>query len=253
MDPGRSVIRDGAVWVEGDRVVRTGPGGEPGPDEEVHAFPRHVLLPGLVNAHTHVAGAIFRGLLEDRPNHFYGFALPMEHFLDAGTVHALSMVGIAETMLAGCTTINDMFHFPESTAKAAAQLGTRAQIAQKVYDVDLPRVGNGVREYSASRGMAKLEANVRLYEAWHMRAGERIGVRFGLHAADTCSPELQRAVAAEAERRRAGIHTHVAQTAGERDYIRERYRKSSVALLDDNGVLGPNTLAVHLLFATTLT
>ena len=249
MDPERSVIRDGAVWIEDDRIVRTGPGGEPTPDEEVHDFPRHVLLPGLVNAHTHVAGAIFRGLLEDRPNHFYGFALPKEQFLDADTVHALSMVGIAETMLAGCTTINDMFHFPEATAKAAAQLGTRAQIAQKVYDVDLPRVGDGVREYSSSRGMAKLEANVRLYETWHLRAGEKISVRFGLHAADTCSPELQRAVAAEAESRRAGIHTHVAQTAGEHNYIRERYHKSSVALLHDNGVLGPNTLAVHLLFA----
>lgn len=249
MDPGRSVIRDGAVRVEDDRVVQVGTDSEPRHGEEVHAFPRHVLLPGLVNAHTHVAGAIFRGLLEDRPNHFYGFALPMEHYLDAESVHVLSMLGIAETLLAGCTTINDMFHFPEATARAAAHLGTRAQIAQKVYDVDLPRVGDGVHEYSLSRGMAKLEANVRLYETWHQHAGERIGIRFGLHAADTCSPELQRAVVTEAERRGAGMHTHVAQTAGERDFIRERYNKSSVALLDDNGVLGPNTLAVHLLFA----
>jgi len=255
MDAERRVIRDGVVWVEDDRVVRVGTDGElrqgegEGEDEEVHSFPRHVLLPGLVNAHTHVAGAIFRGLLEDRPNHFYGFALPMEHYLDADSVQVLSMLGIAETLLAGCTTINDMFHFPEATARAAAQLGTRAQIAQKVYDVDLPRVGDGVRDYSLGRGMAKLEANVRLYETWHLRESERIAVRFGLHAADTCSPELQRAVVVEAERRGAGVHTHVAQTAGERDFIRERYGKSSVALLDDNGVLGPGTLAVHLLFA----
>jgi 5-methylthioadenosine/S-adenosylhomocysteine deaminase len=249
MDPGRTVIRNGAVWVEDDRVVRVGTDGDPRPSTETHEFPRHVLLPGLVNTHTHVAGAIFRGLLEDRPDHFYGFALPMERHLDADSVHVLSMLGIAETLLAGCTTINDMFHFPEATARAAAQLGTRAQIAQKVYDVDLPRIADGAREYSPGRGMAKLEANVRLYETWHLRAGERIGIRFGLHASDTCSPQLQRAVVAEAERRGAGMHTHVAQTAGERDFIRERYHKSPVALLEDNGALGPNTLAVHLLFA----
>jgi 5-methylthioadenosine/S-adenosylhomocysteine deaminase len=72
-----------------------------------------------VNAHTHVAGAIFRGQLEDRPNNFYGYALPMEQHLDADAIHVLSRLGIAELLLSGCTTMNDMFHHAAETARAA--------------------------------------------------------------------------------------------------------------------------------------
>jgi 5-methylthioadenosine/S-adenosylhomocysteine deaminase len=245
MAPTAGAVRSGAVAVEDGRIVAVGRAGEVH-GEEVWRFPRHVILPGLVNAHTHVAGAVFRGLLEDREDSFHGFALPMERHLDPEAILVLSRLGIAEVLLAGCTTFNDMFHHAAETARAAAEAGVRAQVAQKTYDADLPGIGRGRREYSLDRGMRKLAENVSLYEEWQGSADGRIGVRFGAHAADTCSPELLKEIVAAVDARGAGIHTHVAQGLAEYEYLRDRYGKGSVEFLDDNGVLGTSTVAVHL-------
>lgn len=64
---------------------------------------------------------------------------------------------------------------------------------------------------------------VELYQTWHGAAGGRTGVRFGAYAADTCSPELLRAISTAAETRGAGIHTHAAQSRLEDDYLWERH------------------------------
>jgi 5-methylthioadenosine/S-adenosylhomocysteine deaminase len=248
MDAMLDVLRNGAVAIEGNQIVDVGPAGDVTGDE-IRRFPRHVLLPGIVNAHTHVAGAIFRGQLEDRPNHFYGYAMPMERHLDADAIHVLSRLGIAELLLSGCTTMNDMFHHAAETARAAAEAGIRAQIAHKTYDVDLPGVGQGRRDYSLERGMRKLGQNVELHERWHGAANGRIEIRFGAHAADTCSPDLHRKIVAEARAQGAGIHTHVAQGRSEHEYLHDRYGQSSVRFLEDNGVLSRSTVAVYLLYA----
>jgi 5-methylthioadenosine/S-adenosylhomocysteine deaminase len=244
------VIRNGAVLIEGDVVKEIGTAAElAGRGTEVLRFPRHVLLPGLVNGHTHVAGSVFRGLLEDRPNHFYGFALPMEAYVGPEDIYTLSMLGIAEQMLAGCTTINDMFHHSAETARAVYEAGIRAQIAHKVFDADLPLIGKGHHEYTLSEGDRRLEENVRLYEQWNGRDGGRIVIRFGAHAADTCSPELLERIRTEADQRGAGVHTHVAQSQREHDYVTATFGCGSVELLRRYGMLGPSTIAVHLLFA----
>jgi 5-methylthioadenosine/S-adenosylhomocysteine deaminase len=250
MDAKLDVIRNGAVAIEGNQIVEVGPASDVIGDE-IRRFPRHVLLPGIVNAHTHVAGAIFRGQLEDRPDNFYGYAMPMEQHMDADAIHVLSRLGIAELLLSGCTTMNDMFHHAAETARAATEAGIRAQIAHKTYDVDLPGIGQGRRDYSTERGVRKLGQNVELYEKWNGAADGRIEVRFGAHAADTCSPGLHRKIVTEARARGAGIHTHVAQGRSEHEYLRDRYSQSSVRFLEDNGVLDQSTVAVHLLYADT--
>jgi 5-methylthioadenosine/S-adenosylhomocysteine deaminase len=250
MDPKLGTIRDGAVLIEGDSVTNVGPAaGIDRTDATVASFPSHVLLPGLVNGHTHVAGCVFRGLLEDRPDHFYGFALPMERELDAAAIRTFSLLGIAELLLSGCTVMNDMFHHSNETAGAAVEMGIRSQIAHKVFDAELGLIGQGVREYDLASGERRLEENVALYEEWHGKDEGRVEIRFGLHAADTCSPELMAMIRSAAEARGAGIHTHVAQSRLEDEYVRSTYGCSSVAHLDRQGLLSPSTIAVHLLFA----
>ncbi|MCU1455041.1 MAG: hypothetical protein JWN46_3187 [Acidimicrobiales bacterium] len=250
VDPAFRVIRNGAVAIERDRIVALGPADEIDQrDADVRRFPRHVAIPGLVNGHTHVAGSLFRGLLEDRPDAFYGYALPMEPAMDPEAIYALSMVGISELLLSGCTVMNDMFHHAAETARAARDTGIRAQIAHKVFDADLPGIGKGRREFRFSDGIERLEENVRLHAAWHGAADGRIAVRFGLHAADTCSPALMAEIVNEAGRHRAGIHTHVAQSPVEHAFITETYGCGSAVHLEHNGVLGPDTVAAHLIWA----
>lgn len=250
VDPDDRVIRNGAILVEDGRITAIGRSGhiDAGP-ADVRRFPRHAVIPGLVNAHTHVVGNMFRGLLEDRVDAFYGFALPTERFLDAEASYVLSRVGIAELQLAGCTVINDMFHFPAETLRAAEEAGIRAQVANKVYDTDLTAIGRGERSTDPSRGVRKFEDNVALYDEWNGKGDGRLQVRFGAHAADTCSPELLAVVREEAARRGAGIHTHVAQSVVERDYIADTYHCGSVEFLERNGILGERTVAAHLIFA----
>jgi 5-methylthioadenosine/S-adenosylhomocysteine deaminase len=125
----------------------------------------------------------------------------------------------------------------------------RAQIAHKVYDADLGRIGDGVRTFNLDEGLARLQTNIDLHDQWHGGADGRIQIRFGAHAADTCSPELQTRIHAEASSRGAGVHTHAAQSNGEVDYIQSRFGCSSLQLLQRQGLLGPSTIAAHVLFA----
>lgn len=251
MDDRRSVLRDGAVVINGTEIEAVLPASEVDVSgAEVLDFPHHALLPGLVNAHTHVAGCIFRGLTEDEPDGFYGLALPMERFLDGDAIYALSMLGIAEVMLAGCTVIHDMFHYPWETARAASELGIRAQIAHKVLDTDLTSIRYGRHDRIPDEGNRRLEENVRLYEDWHGAGGGRIAIRFGAHAADTCSPDLLRRIRAEARARGAGHHIHAAQTPAEMAYMAETYGTGSIEFLAQHDFLGPEVVVAHILFAS---
>ncbi|MGC1237970.1 MAG: amidohydrolase family protein, partial [Acidimicrobiales bacterium] len=171
VDPQFNIIKNGAILIRDDKILEVGRIGEISADgAEVRSFPHHVVIPGLVNAHTHVVGAVFRGLLEDRRDGFYGFALPMEQFLDADASYALSRLGIGELQLAGCTAMNDMFHYSEETLRAAQDAGIRAQVAHKVFDTDLTKLDTGRHITDKSLGLRRLQENIDLYQVWNAKA-----------------------------------------------------------------------------------
>jgi 5-methylthioadenosine/S-adenosylhomocysteine deaminase len=251
VDPAFSVLANGEVVIEDGRILSVGPAGPPNPPGvTVLEFPGHALLPGLVNAHTHVAGCLFRGLTEDRADGFYGLALPMERHLDAEAVYLLSRLGIAEVLLAGCTVIHEIYHYPAASAQAAAELGVRAQLASKVFDTDLASIGTGLRTQVPAEGDRRLQENVDLYDAWHDAAAGRVQIRFGAHAADTCSPELLARIRAEARARGAGRHIHVAQSPEERDFMATARGTGSIEFLHDQDFLGPDVVVAHVTYAT---
>jgi 5-methylthioadenosine/S-adenosylhomocysteine deaminase len=251
VDPDFRVIRDGEVVISGGQVVSVGPAGAAHPaGTTVLEFPGHALVPGLVNVHTHVAGCLFRGLTEDRPDGFYGLALPMERHLDAEAAYRLSRLGIAEVLLSGSTVIHEIYHHPEATAQAAAELGVRAQLANKVFDTDLPTIATGERAQIPAEGERRLQQNVELYQKWHGAADGRIQIRFGAHAADTCSPRLLGLIRAEALSRGAGRHIHVAQSPEERDYMLAAHGTGSIEFLDSVEFLGPDVVVAHVTYAT---
>jgi 5-methylthioadenosine/S-adenosylhomocysteine deaminase len=251
VDPPFSLIRDGEVVIENGRIASVGPAGQSGAGSgEVLSFPSHALLPGLVNVHTHVAGSLFRGLTEDRPDGFYGLALPMEQYLSEEATYLLSRLGVAEVLLAGCTVMHEIFHHPAATARAAAELGIRAQLASKVFDTDLISIGRGQRTGVPDQGDRRLAQNCELFDAWDGAADGRIQIRFGAHAADTCSPELLGRIRAEAKARGAGRHIHVAQSPEERDFMAARYGTGSIEFLDQQGFLGQDVVVAHVVYAT---
>jgi 5-methylthioadenosine/S-adenosylhomocysteine deaminase len=251
---GKPVINDGGLVVEEGRIAAVGKS-----DEVQKAYPkndivingsRSIVLPGLVSAHTHITGAFLRGLTEDRENHFYGFALPLEDYLTEDIAYKINVLGAVECAKYGVTTINDIYHFSDAMARGVSEVGLRGVIAHKIFDVKLRNLQNDDYSRDPEQGVAKLKENVKLIEDWHGKGDGRITCRIGTHATDTCSPELFKAAKQEAVKHGVGIHVHVAQSDREVAYIKRTYNKTSVEFLDSLGFLDQDVLTAHLVRAT---
>lgn len=204
---------------------------------EIH-LPRQALIPGLVNAHTHCAMNLLRGLADDLPlmswlgEHIW----PAEQrWVDAAFVEVGSRLAIAEMIKGGTTCFNDMYFFPEQTAKVAADCGVRACAGMIVLDFPT-RYAADADDYLA-KGLA-------LHDAW--RGHPLVRTAFAPHAPYTVSDAPLRRIKMLSDELDVPIHMHVHETAGEvADAVAHDGRRP-LQRLNDLGLLGPNFLAVHM-------
>ena len=244
-------IDDGFIAMGNGRIVALGPGSTASewlqPGVNVTDASGMAAIPGLVNVHTHLAAGIFRGLLDEgsRGRGLYDIAFPMEQRLEPEDIYWLGLQGCIEVLKSGCTTVNDIFYFADSLARAVDAIGLRAVLAEKIFDADLPRIGHGDYTRDRERGERKLAANVALIEDWHGAKDGLITCRIGTHATDTCSAELLSLASQEARRLGVGLHIHVAQSPIEMEHVASTHGRTPVEYLSDLGLLGPETLAVH--------
>lgn len=246
------IHKEGWILLEDDRIIGIGAGAPPEVPEGTvkRCLPGRVIMPGIVNIHTHVGGTLFKGLTEDIKGAFYGLAFPMERFITRESMYSISMLGAMEAVKFGSTFIDDLYHFPESTARAAEELGLRGIIAQKIYDPDLQNLHNN--DYSSVPGQAaqKLQANVDLYETFNGRGNGRIEIGFAPHATDTVPIALAKEIAATAGKYHAPVHTHVAQTPQEIAHDREAYGMTPVEYLFETGLAQQKLIAAHCVCVT---
>lgn len=198
----------------------------------------HALIPGLINAHTHAAMTLLRGLADDLPlmEWLQGHIWPAEgRWVSKEFVQDGTELAIAEMIRGGTTCFNDMYFFPDVTARAAVSSGIRASIGLVV--VDFPTAwGSGPDEYLA-KGL----------ELHDEHRGEAL-IRTALapHAPYTVSDEPLRRIAVLANELEIPVHMHVHETAFE---VAEGIRMHGVrplARLDRLGLLTPSLLAVHM-------
>lgn len=248
------IIEDGALLTESNKIVALGKTDEVSKQYKATDIvidgSHKIVIPGIVDAHTHIAASFLRGLLEDIEDHFYGFALPLEDFLTESMTRKFSLLGAIEAAKFGITCINDIYHYANATASAVDKVGLRAVIAHKVFDAQLSKIGKGLYIRDPNKGKERLESNIRLVKEWKGKRDSTVTCRIGTHATDTCSPELLRAAKQEANRLGVGMHIHVAQSEREVSYIKSQYGKSSVEYLDSLGFLDENVIAAHLIFAS---
>lgn len=252
MDDADTVWQKGWVLLEGDRIREMGEGEPPQAPQgaQVLDASHMAVLPGIVDVHTHVCGSLFKGMTEDSPNGFYGFALPMERLLTPERTYTLSLLGAAECLTAGVTCINDIYHFMRDTARAVCQLGMRGVLAHKIIETDLAKIQYGDYTRIPQEGAARVEENVRLIEEFHGAGEGRITCKFGPHATDTVSVELARRIKELGDRYGVGFHTHVAQKPQEVDFLREKYGLTPVEYLVETGLMGENLTAAHCIYTT---
>lgn len=200
--------------------------------------PNTLILPGLVNTHTHLAMTCFRGLADDLPlmtwlqQHI--FPAEAQH-VRPEMVYAGSLLAMAEMILSGTTTFCDGYFFVDSVARAARDAGMRAVVSQGFIDFPTPDTPD------PSRRMEKVE---RLLASWG-GASPLIRPALFCHSPYTCSPETL--VRIKEAARKAGVLylVHLSETREEVALIQERYGKRPALHLNDLGVLDGNTLAVH--------
>jgi 5-methylthioadenosine/S-adenosylhomocysteine deaminase len=251
---GARVLRNKSIVVAKNRIREIGATVElvkKYPQAHILDASHHAVLPGIVNAHTHVVPTIMlRGLTEDRLDSFYGLAPSMKEAVTPETVYAMSKLGCAEAIAAGSTCIAEIWHHMEQTACAVDETGLRGVLAHKVKDVDLVKARHDRYEFDSREGEARLAVNVDLVNKWHKGAGGRITCRIGTHAADTVSPALLKKARAAADELGVGIHIHVAQSAEEVAHIQEVAGKGPVEYLADLGFLDDRVLAAHLVYVS---
>jgi 5-methylthioadenosine/S-adenosylhomocysteine deaminase len=234
------VIPNGMIGIEGDQIVQVGPEERPRPAaRETIDADQGIVLPGLVNAHTHLPMALFRGLADDLPlqtwlaDHI--FPAEAAHIIPE-TVHWGTRLACAELLLAGVTTCCDGYFLEDAVARAVAATGLRAVLGQGVIDFPAPGVPDPTRNVITAADFVT---------AWQDRM-PLITPSIFCHSPYTCSDDtLVRAKEAAAGK---GVlfQIHVAETRAEYSYNeKDDRRETPVERLARLDLLDEDTLLVH--------
>jgi len=241
IDPGDAVIDDGAVAVRAGRIVAVGPRRK----VERRCRPRrridargHLVLPGLINAHTHVAMTLLRGVKDDQElmTWLTKYMFPLEaRFVSPAFVRWGARLACWEMIASGTTTFADGYFFEEEVARAADESGMRAVPGEGILDVPTPDAK------TSAESLARAE---RFLSEW--RGHPRVTAALCPHSAYTVAPETFRRVRELAFRHGAPVMTHLAESAGEVAMVRERYGATPVRHLASLGVVDRSLVAAHL-------
>ena len=195
-----------------------------------------LVMPGLINTHTHAAMSLLRGLADDLPlaSWLNDHIFPAERQLTAEMVYWGTLLFCAEMIRSGTTAFCDMYLFAKEVARAAAVAKMRAWVGEVFYDFPSPSYG------PPEQGFVYLEE---MFEEYGENPRLRIAV--SPHSVYTCSPGLLERLAGIAHSRSAILNIHLSETEDEVKTCTERYCLRPVAHLDRLGLLALNTLAAH--------
>ncbi|MGW7042786.1 amidohydrolase [Streptomyces avermitilis] len=240
VDEAGTVVRDGAVAVRAGEILAVGPAQELraryAAAEDIDAE-GCLVLPGLVNTHTHLAMTLLRGRADDVTlQRFLERMLKWEaELLSPKNVAAAVRVAVAESVRAGVTSALDMYWFHEAAERAARESGWRLHTGPTFMDV--PDPADGIA-YEDRLAWARRDLADRAH-----RPGTR-PVLFA-HSTYTLSPSQLLDIAALAREFGALLHLHAAENATEVATVEVRHGKRPVELLDSLGLLGPDVLLAH--------
>ncbi len=238
MDPHGTQIPDGAVAVKKDRIIWIGPMDDFSSENVPKIINARggIIMPGLINAHTHAAMTCFRGLADDLPlmTWLNDHVFPAEATLDQEKVFSGALLACAEMILSGTTCFTDMYLFEDAVARAAKQAGIRAVVGEVLYDFPSPNYG------TIENGFEYTEM---LIDKW--QRDPIINIAVEPHSPYLCSPDLLQKAANISWNHGIPLIIHLSETEREVRNIQRRYGKTPVNHLANLEILCPNLLAAH--------
>jgi 5-methylthioadenosine/S-adenosylhomocysteine deaminase len=239
--PEGAVLEDHAVIVDDGRIEAVVPVADlqrDWPQAERVELSERVLIPGLVNMHTHSAMALLRGLADDLPlmRWLHENIWPAEKIImGPDYVLAGTRLAMAEMLRSGTTCFNDNYFFPDVTAEAAIAAGMRVVVGMPV--IGFPTPWAETEDEYFRRG---LEVHQRF------AAEDRVEVSFVPHAPYSVGDSAFRRIRMLAEELDVNVHLHLLEARGEIEGSREQYGLHPLDRLDALGLLGPRLIAVHM-------
>ena len=241
VQPRGRALRNHAVAISDDRIVDVLPAEEAlhrWPGAETVGLPDHVLLPGLINAHTHSPMTLLRGYADDMAldvwlqEHIW----PAEaRYVNPDFVRDGTRLAVAEMFRSGTTCFNDMYFFPGSTIEVCREAGMRVSAGITVIEME--------SSWASDVG-AYIEKGLRLHERW--RDDPLVSFTLSPHSPYTVSDATLDRIAALSEDMDFPVHMHVLETEWEIKQSMQQHDMHPVMRLKRHGLLNPRLMAVHM-------
>jgi len=246
MDASGSVYENGAVAVDEGVIVAVGSAEDITAEysaAETLAGENRIVMPGLVNGHSHAAMTLLRGVADDLAlmDWLNNYIFPSEvQFVDPEFVRIGTELACWEMIRGGTTTFVDMYYFPDTVAEVVDSCGMRAMVSATVIDQRSPDAENAAD--SISKG-------IDFIGRWKGK-NSRITPIFGPHANYTLNAEQLKAVRAAAIENGVAISIHMSESPFELQYSKDTFGKTSVEFFESIGFLDGPTIAAHMVWPT---
>jgi len=240
MDTNEGKIANGALAIVGKNIIAVGT------EKEIATgytsklwIDAHggIIMPGLVNAHTHIAMSCFRGVADDMELQTWldEHIFPLEaKFVTPELVYYGSLLGALEMIKSGTTTFCDMYFFEDETARAAKTIGIRCLLGEGLLDFPTPNAKNTAEGFAYNR---------MLLEKW--REDSLVRICLEPHALYTCSPQLLIAAKTLADEFGVPLGMHLLENDGEIAILQERLQERATSFLARLGLLDERFFAFH--------
>jgi 5-methylthioadenosine/S-adenosylhomocysteine deaminase len=223
---------DGFVAIEGNRITSVSEEKPEGYFDKSIDASGMVIMPGLVNTHTHASMTLLRGVADDLPlmDWLNKEIFPRENKLTSDMVFWGAKLAIAEMLLGGVTTFNDMYFKMDSVAKAVSQTGIRASLSSGIMAVG---------------GQEAIDRAVDFANQWNNKADGRIKTMLGPHAIYTCPPYFMELLVKASNDNKIPIHIHISETEKEVNDCISEYNETPPKILNRIGVFDSHVVGAH--------
>lgn len=237
MNPGKEKYDNGYIVFEDDKITDIGNTKDFAISDECTVIDGKgaIVMPGMVNLHTHMGMIPFRGLQDDCIDRFRKFLLPIEKSeMSPQMVYASTKYAIAEMLLSGITTVVDMYYFENEAAKAAQEMAIRGVFGQTIINQDMCDFS------TPEESLAYAEEFIHKYQNHPL-----IIPCVAPHGTSTCTEEILKKSFALTEKYKIPFTIHVAEMDYEMKYFREKYHMTPVEFMDSIGIVSDRLIAGH--------